>query len=59
MVSKKDNKNEDTKKTGTSKEKASFDQNGEGASEKYGQAGDTPNESGKEGAGTVNKNKSK
>ena len=58
MESKKDNKSEDTKKAGTSKEKASFDQNGQGASEKYGQAGDTPNESGKEGPGTVNKSKS-
>lgn len=58
MENQKDKKSEDTEKTGTSKEKASFDQNGQGASEKYGQAGDTPNESGKEGAGTVNKNSS-
>jgi len=46
------------KSSGTSKEKASFDQNGKGASDKYGQAGDTPNESGKEdGVGTTNKNR--
>ncbi|WP_316844916.1 hypothetical protein [Pedobacter psychrodurus] len=45
------------KTKGTSKEKASFDQNGKGASEKYGQAGSTPNESGESGAGTINKNK--
>lgn len=57
MENQKDKKSEDTKKAGTSKEKASFDQNGQGASEKYGQAGDTPNESGEEGPGTVNKNK--
>lgn len=45
------------KSSGTSKEKASFDQNGKGASDKYGQAGDMPNESGKEdGKGTTNKN---
>ncbi|MFJ7358883.1 hypothetical protein [Pedobacter suwonensis] len=42
---------------GSSKGKASFDQNGEGASEKFGQAGSTPNESGDGGPGTVNKNK--
>ncbi|SDG99354.1 hypothetical protein SAMN05421827_11471 [Pedobacter terrae] len=42
---------------GSSKEKASFDQNGEGASEKFGQAGSSPNESGENGPGTVNKNK--
>lgn len=29
------------------KGKASFDQNGQGSSPKYGQAGDVPNESGK------------
>lgn len=47
---------EETKTKGTSKEKASFDQNGKGASEKFGQSGDTPNESGDEnGAGTANK----
>ena len=52
----KDNSNDKTK--GTSKEKASFDQNGKGASEKYGQAGTTPNESGEEdGVGTKNKHK--
>lgn len=32
---------------GDAKGKASFDQNGKGSSPKYGQAGDTPNESGK------------
>ncbi|SFA58388.1 hypothetical protein SAMN04488511_11935 [Pedobacter suwonensis] len=42
---------------GSSKDKASFDQNGEGASEKFGQAGSKPNESGDGGPGTVNKNK--
>mgnify|MGYP003576457091 CR=1 FL=1 len=41
------------KTQGTSKEKASFDQNGKGASDKFGQAGSTPNESGEEnGPGT-------
>ncbi|MDN3585421.1 hypothetical protein QWY86_01995 [Pedobacter aquatilis] len=44
------------KSSGTSKDKASFDQNGKGASDKYGQAGDMPNESGKkDGEGTTNK----
>ncbi|WP_443943545.1 hypothetical protein ACJVDH_11485 [Pedobacter sp. AW1-32] len=39
---------------GTAKEKATFDQNGKGASEKFGEAGSTPNESGKEnGPGTA------
>ncbi|WP_316736866.1 hypothetical protein [Pedobacter aquatilis] len=47
------------KSSGTSKEKASFDQNGKGTSEKFGQAGETPNESGKEGAGTSSKLKDK
>lgn len=43
--------------SGSSKEKASFDQNGEGASEKYGQAGSVPNESGKANSpGTAKKN---
>lgn len=53
------NKEEDKEKSqGTSKEKASFDQNGKGASEKFGEAGDTPNESQKEdGAGTINKHR--
>lgn len=58
-------KTEDNKKAtekeqeekGSSKGKASFDQNGEGASEKFGQAGSSPNESGENGPGTVNKNK--
>ncbi|WP_157255462.1 hypothetical protein [Pedobacter sp. Leaf216] len=49
---------ENTEKTkGTSKEKASFDQNGEGAAPKYGQSGSTPNESGESGVGTTKKNK--
>ncbi|TCC98096.1 hypothetical protein EZ449_21835 [Pedobacter frigidisoli] len=59
----KDHKNENSeeeKTKGTAKEKASFDQNGKGASEKFGQAGNTPNESGDEnGAGTANKKGSK
>jgi len=38
--------NEKTKTSGDAKGKASFDQNGEGAAPKYGQAGDEPNESG-------------
>ncbi|PWS29234.1 hypothetical protein DHW03_05285 [Pedobacter yonginense] len=47
-----------TKTSGTSKEKASFDQNGEGASEKFGKAGSTPNEGGDEnGVGTAKKDK--
>lgn len=46
------------KDKGTSKEKASFDQNGKGASEKFGEAGSTPNESeNKDGVGTTNKNR--
>jgi len=45
------------KSKGSSKEKASFDQNGEGASDEFGQAGSAPNESGESGPGTVNKNK--
>lgn len=35
------------KKVHDAKGKASFDQNGQGSAPKYGQAGDTPNESGK------------
>jgi len=46
-----------SKSKGSSKEKASFDQNGKGASPKYGQSGSTPNESGESGVGTTNKNK--
>ncbi|MNK69818.1 hypothetical protein D3C87_892170 [compost metagenome] len=42
---------------GTSKEKASFDQNGAGSSDKFGQAGSTHNESGESGLGTKNKNR--
>ena len=54
----KDKEADKEKTAGTSKEKASFDQNGKGASEKFGQAGDTPNESQKEdGVGTTNKNR--
>jgi len=46
------------KNAGTAKEKASFDQNGKGASDKYGKAGSTPNESGSDnGPGTVNAKK--
>jgi hypothetical protein len=45
------------KTKGSSKGKASFDQNGKGSSPKFGQAGSTPNESGESGIGTVNKNK--
>lgn len=57
----KQNKSKDEGKThGTSKEKASFDQNGKGASEKYGQAGETPNESGDDnGTGTADKSRTK
>ena len=40
------------------KGKASFDQNGQGSSPKYGQAGDVPNESGK-GMEKVEKGKAK
>lgn len=57
MNTKKNKSEEQTKSSGTSKEKASFDQNGKGASEKYGQSGTTPNESGEEGIGTTNKHK--
>lgn len=42
---------------GTAKEKASFDQNGAGSSDKFGQAGSTHNESGESGLGTKNKNR--
>jgi hypothetical protein len=38
--------NSQKKTSGDAKGKASFDQNGQGAAPKYGQAGDTPNESG-------------
>ena len=56
----KDNNNTDNKTKGTAKEKATFDQNGKGASEKYGQSGDTPNESADEnGIGTAKKQGSK
>lgn len=45
------------KSEGTAKEKASFDQNGAGASDKFGQSGTTHNESGESGVGTRNKNR--
>jgi len=63
MKTEKDNQSnkeqeKNTKTSGTSKEKASFDQNGEGASEKFGKAGSTPNEGGDEnGVGTAKKEK--
>lgn len=56
----KDNKDaaeKGSKSKGSAKEKASFDQNGKGSSDKFGQAGSTPNESGKGGLGTADKNK--
>lgn len=47
VMKNKDQKDKSTPKTsGTSKEKATFDQNGKGASDKFGEAGETPNESG-------------
>lgn len=56
----KDKENTDNKTKGTAKEKATFDQNGKGASEKYGQSGDTPNESTDEnGVGTAKKQTNK
>ncbi|WP_029276419.1 hypothetical protein [Pedobacter borealis] len=56
----KDNKNtieKEHKSKRSAKEKASFDQNGKGSSDKFGQAGSTPNESGESGLGTVDKTK--
>lgn len=54
----KENKQENKEKVkGTSKEKATFDQNGAGSSDKFGQAGSTHNESGESGPGTKNKNR--
>lgn len=50
----KDNGN---KTTGNSKEKASFDQNGKGASDKFGQAGSSPNESDVPKTGKTDKEK--
>ncbi len=41
-------KNTKNKNSGSSKEKATFDQNGKGSSDKFGKAGTTPNESGME-----------
>lgn len=59
-MSTKDKDNTSGKTKGTSKEKATFDQNGKGASEKYGQSGDTPNEAADEnGTGTAKKNNKK
>ncbi|QPH40140.1 hypothetical protein [Pedobacter endophyticus] len=53
-----DKQKTDKKTKGTSEEKASFDQNGKGASDKFGQAGSTPNEAGEDDApGTTNVNK--
>jgi len=53
-----ENKRENKEKIkGTSKGKASFDQNGAGSSDKFGQAGSTHNESGESGPGTKNKNR--
>lgn len=46
---------EETKPSGTSKGKATFDQNGKGASDKFGEAGSTPNESGEDSRETVKK----
>lgn len=43
---KKDKKQNQAKTSGDAKGKATFDQNGQGAAPKYGQAGDKPNESG-------------
>ncbi|MFW0718512.1 hypothetical protein [Pedobacter sp. N23S346] len=55
-MSNKEKDNNEDKTKGTAKEKASFDQNGKGASEKYGAAGSTPNESADEdGTGTAKK----
>ncbi|MBC6110039.1 hypothetical protein ACFOG5_07280 [Pedobacter fastidiosus] len=57
-IEKRDESN--TKTSGTSKEKATFDQNGKGASDKFGKAGTTPNESGDEhGVGTAKKENDK
>ena len=55
----KDKTENKAEKAASSKEQASFDQNGEGASEKFGQAGETPNESGEQSPGTVNSDKKK
>ena len=46
MTNDKNKTKEEPKKTGDAKGKASFDQNGQGAAPKYGQAGDEANESG-------------
>lgn len=51
-------KHEKPKQSGDAKGKASFDQNGKGASPKYGAAGDEPNESGK-GMKNIEKDKNK
>lgn len=53
---KKENEEKTNRETkGSSKEKASFDQNGEGASEKFGKAGSKANESGENSPETVKK----
>ncbi|MFD2286770.1 hypothetical protein GJU39_17655 [Pedobacter petrophilus] len=55
-MSTKDKDNNEDQSKGTAKEKATFDQNGKGASDKYGAAGSTPNESADEdGTGTAKK----
>jgi hypothetical protein len=46
METKKKAKTSENKTMGDAKGKATFDQNGKGDSPKYGQAGQTPNESG-------------
>jgi hypothetical protein len=50
-------KEKENKTSGSSKEKASFDQNGKGASDKFGQAGSSPNESGVPKTGKTDKEK--
>ncbi|MCX2576368.1 hypothetical protein [Pedobacter sandarakinus] len=55
-----ENEDKDKKTQGTSKGKASFDQNGKGAADKFGEAGDGKNEGGDDGGkGTTNKNREK
>lgn len=46
MEKNKKKQTEQPKNSGDAKGKATFDQNGQGAAPKYGQAGETPNESG-------------
>ena len=59
MENKNHRNKKDTQTSGTSKEKATFDQNGKGASDKFGEAGETSNELGKDSIGTINKDKHK